>query len=100
MHSIGTGSHWWAYVSMQMVKLSFHELISDIKRAAPLEHEKREWGEDKQLIEHKLLVLHDLLELKLSSPLSPLGLFMELKRNYRNCTRSSSNGAPSTRMIR
>ncbi|OMG51525.1 hypothetical protein BK140_02450 [Paenibacillus macerans] len=72
LYGIGTGSHWWAYVSMQMVKLCFHELISDIKRSAPLEHEKNEWGEDQQLIEHKLLVLHDLLELKLGSPLSPL----------------------------
>ncbi len=82
LYSIGTGSHWWAYFGMQMVKLSFRELISDIKNDTPLEQENRDSGEvDKQLIEHKLDVLHDLLDLKLSHPLSSLRFVQEVQED-------------------
>ncbi|AWB45055.1 hypothetical protein DCC85_13030 [Paenibacillus sp. CAA11] len=72
LYSTGTGSHWWAYIAMQMVKLTFHELISDVKEATPLELENRDLEERAELIEHQLWVLHDLLELRLSQPLCPL----------------------------
>lgn len=73
LYAIGTGSHWWAYMGMQMVKLSFRELILDIKKDTPLEQEERDSEEtDMRLVEHKLDVLHDLLDLKLSRALSPL----------------------------
>ncbi|MBE1443047.1 hypothetical protein [Paenibacillus sp. OAS669] len=89
MYSIGTGSHWWGYMSMQMVELTFSELIADIKARIPVDLEHADHIPDKQTIEHWLHVLHDLLELKLADVPHPvrfsphnqesvIGLFQEL----------------------
>lgn len=73
MYSTGTGSHWWGYMSMQTVGLTFGELVADFKGRS------ENAGMDKQTMEYELEVLHDLLELKLAddphparfSPLNP-----------------------------
>ncbi|MGM1048061.1 MAG: hypothetical protein ACQEXX_18230 [Bacillota bacterium] len=65
MYSIGTGSHWWGYMAMQMVKLTFSELISDLKDRTPIGENNEDGIEDERMIEHRFDVLHDLLELKL-----------------------------------
>ncbi|WP_079911820.1 hypothetical protein [Paenibacillus sp. 32352] len=72
MYSIGTGSHWWGYMSMQMVELTFSELISDIKARIPVVQKHADHIPDEQTMEHWLYVLHDLLELKLADVPHPV----------------------------
>ncbi|NMF00207.1 hypothetical protein [Aneurinibacillus aneurinilyticus] len=72
MYSIGTGSHWWGYMSMQMVELTFSELISALKDQTPVVQEHAECIPDKRTLEHRFHVLHDLLELKLIDDPNPV----------------------------
>lgn len=72
MYSSGTGSHWWGYMSMQMVELTFSELISDLKAQTPVARKHAEHTPDERTLEHRLDVLHDLLELKLADVPHPV----------------------------
>lgn len=72
MCATGTGSHWWGYMSMQMSEITFSQLISDMKDRMPLDLHKGETLEAESLIVHRLQVLHDLMEVKLSDNLHPL----------------------------
>lgn len=72
MYSTGTGSYWWGYMSMQMVELTFSELISALKDQTPVVQEQADCIPDKRTMEHRLDVLHDLLELKLIGDPNPV----------------------------
>lgn len=72
MDAIGTGSHWWGYMSMPMSEVTFSQLIADMKASMPLDIHTGETLEAESLIVHRLQVLHDLMEVKLSNDLHPL----------------------------
>lgn len=72
MYASGTGSHWWGYMSMQMSEVTFSQLISDMKDRMPLDLQQGETLEAESLIVHRLQVLHDLMDVKLSADLHPL----------------------------
>lgn len=72
MYSNGTGSHWWGYISMQMVELTFSELISDLKARIPLVQKDANHTPDERTMEHWLHCLLDLLELKLADIPHPI----------------------------
>ncbi len=88
LYSNGTGGHWWAYMSMPLVGLTFAELIHDLKYTFGLkdkvDHEDHERivrnGEQaadasdpfKRSAEHCFDVLYSLLQLKLERVPHPL----------------------------
>ncbi|GGJ06131.1 hypothetical protein [Paenibacillus hunanensis] len=88
LYSNGTGGHWWAYMSMPLVELTFAELIQDLKHAFGLkdkvdrddqERIVRNGGQaadasdpSKRSAEHCFDVLHSLLQLQLEHVPHPL----------------------------
>lgn len=54
LYAVGTGSHYWAYVGMQNLGISFQELYAEIK-AMQTEN-----------LEYKIRVVHDLLRTKIN----------------------------------
>ncbi|WCM61549.1 hypothetical protein [Paenibacillus polymyxa] len=64
-HGTATGSCVWSYFAMQHVGLTFRELVQDIKSYDTSK-------EDVQALEHRLDVLYEMLELKLSYTARPI----------------------------
>ncbi|OMF39823.1 MULTISPECIES: hypothetical protein [Paenibacillus] len=64
-HGTATGSCVWSYFAMQHVGLTFRELVQDIKS-----HDASK--EDVQVLEYRLDVLYEMLELKLSYTARPI----------------------------
>lgn len=71
LYSSGTGSHWWAYMSMRLTGLAFAEIISELKERTPVGRSAITVP-DERMIEHGYHVLHDLLDLKLAGDLHPI----------------------------
>ncbi len=82
LYSNGTGGHWWAYMAMPLVELTFAELILDLKYT--FSSEQRVAGvlngvptsdateKLKESAEHCFEVLYSLLQLKLEGTSHPL----------------------------
>ncbi|MDO3410925.1 hypothetical protein QWJ34_14230 [Saccharibacillus sp. CPCC 101409] len=64
-HDGGTGTRYWAYAAMQHVGILFAELIEDVKTLSEQPISKRE-------LEHRLDVLHAMLECKLNGYEKPI----------------------------
>ncbi|URJ47724.1 hypothetical protein MF628_002424 [Paenibacillus polymyxa] len=64
-HGTATGSCVWSYFAMQHVGLTFRELVQDIKSYDASK-------EDVQVLEYRLDVLYEMLELKLSYTARPI----------------------------
>ncbi|MFD1887855.1 hypothetical protein [Paenibacillus wenxiniae] len=82
LYSNGTGGHWWAYMAMPLVELTFAELIRDVKMtfgSDPKRNDEVNGREADHLsdalqrsAEHCFDVLHSLLQLKLERLSHPL----------------------------
>ncbi|MFK0521434.1 hypothetical protein ACINKY_04410 [Paenibacillus illinoisensis] len=93
LYGNGTGSHWWAYMAMPMVGLTFSDLIRDLKDEAGLVtftdkassvQTSQEGLTRSVAAEHRFHVFHDLLQLKLESVSHPLRYVMESQESMLN----------------